>query len=258
MYIIEKFFFLKDLLTASYKHKLLILPLLSCVCTSICVMIWYTIEMNVVVSFFFIGTFFVFSVLMNLVNTRRFGAIDEISSIKSYILSIYEIELLQKVIWKKEKAACLWIFEWLQSLLYEKNDNSIKWHILRVDKKISLLLNIWEKLRLKWVSSPEISRIQQQIAEIRFSFEKLVSIREIRTPVSLKLFIYMSLPLSTILLAPTFANIGFTWIMISCIISFLLSLLLTIQNDIENPFEDDIDDIHFDFTERLKERLESL
>jgi len=214
--------------------------------------------MDVVVSFFFIGTFFVFSILMNLVNVRRFWAIDEISSIKSYILSIYEIGLLQKVVWKKEKEACVWIFEWLQDLLYEEDSRALKKHIFDVDTKISLLLNIGEKLRSKWVSSPEISRIQQQIAEIRFSFEKLISIREIRTPISLKLFMYLALPLSTILLAPTFANIWYFGVFLLSLIAFLLSLLLTIQNDIENPFETDVDDINFNFIDRFRERIEEL
>jgi len=258
MYVIKKICFILNLLKSTYKHKLLLLPFISFIATFFCIIYWYSYEMNVVTSFFFIGTFFVFSVIMNLVNTRRFWAIDEISSIKSYILSIYEVWLLQKVVWKKEKDACVWIFTWLQELLYEENNKSIKSHILHVDKKISLLLNIWEKLRKKWVSSPEISRIQQQIAEIRFSFEKLVSIREIRTPISLKLFMYISLPLSTILLAPTFASIWYFGVFLSSLIAFLLSLLLTIQNDIENPFETDVDDINFNFIDRFKERLNSL
>lgn len=258
MYIIKKTLYIFQLLKWVFKIKLLLLPMLSCIATTFCISWWFKNNMDVVTSFFFIGTFFVFSVVMNLVNTRRFSAIDEISSIKSYILSIYEIWLLQNVVGKKEEKACLWIFKWLQSLLYEKDDTLLKSHIIKVDTKISHLLQIGEKLREKWVPSPEISRIQQQIAEIRFSFEKLVSIREIRTPISLKLFIYLSLPLSTILLAPTFASIWYFGIFLSSLIAFLLSLLLIIQNDIENPFEEDLDDINFNFIDRFNERMKSL
>jgi hypothetical protein len=128
--------------------------------------------------------------------------------------------------------------------------------MLKMDESISYLWSIAEILLKNWVSSSEASRIQQFLAQINFSTQKLIYIKQKRTPKLLKLFLYTSLPISVIILSPWFAELWILWIVSSMIISFFLSMLLIIQNKIEKPFSWEIDDIRLRnilmFSKRIK------
>ncbi len=94
-----------------------------------------------------------------------------------------------------------------------------------------------------WISNYEASCIQQFLAQINFSTQKLFDLKAKKTPKILKLFLYTSLPISVIILSPGFAELWILWIFSSMLIAFFMSMLLIIQNKIEKPFDWDIDDI---------------
>ncbi len=58
-------------------------------------------NMRIVVSFFFIGIFFVFSIVMNHINERIFKTYDEIDLIKANLLSTLQIIKVKKLPEKK-------------------------------------------------------------------------------------------------------------------------------------------------------------
>ena len=112
-----------------------------------------------------------------------------------------------------------------------------------MDNSINYLSEIAEIMLRNGISSSESSRIQQFLAQINFSVQKLTYIKLKRTPKVLKLFLYISLPISVIILSPWFAELWILWIISSTIIAFFMSMLLIIQNKIAKPFTWEIDDI---------------
>lgn len=165
--------------------------------------------------------------------------------------------VVEKIAVSEDKNLFLRYLKDLQILLGKEGD-SYKEILFKIDWYQYDINHICERARKEGMSAPEISRLQQYISMIHFAFEKLLAVKEVRTPIALKLFIYLTLPLSTLILAPAFAILWYFWLIVSIIVTFLLSLLLTIQNDIENPFGEDIDDIRFDFIWRFQERLDNI
>jgi len=237
--------YLKEIYRHFPVYKLFILPIIWWLLTALCVYLDYSYDMKIVVSFFFVGIFFVFSIVTSIVNQRRFKAYDEIDLIKANLLSTLQIVNSKNIPEKKEiSKKIIKIMFRIQSYLISNEDKEyeIK-RIKKMDNSISYIWEIWEIMIRNWISNSEASRIQQFLAQINFSVQKLMDIKNKRTPKVLKLFLYTALPASVIILSPGFAALGVLWIVSSVVIAFFMSMLLIIQNKIEKPFDWDIDDI---------------
>jgi len=244
-----------------YKHfpiyKLFLLPITWWLLTTLCVYLDFTYNMKIVVSFFFVWIFFVFSIVTSLVNQRRFKTYDEIDLIKANLLSTLQIVKVKNIpeINEIRKNLIKIIFR-LQNYLISTNDEKKIKLIKKIDDSVLYIGDIWEIMIKNWVSASEASRIQQFLAQINFSIQKLLNIKVKRTPKILKIFLYTTLPTSVIILSPWFAELWILWIFSSMIIAFFMSMLLIIQNKIEKPFDWDIDDIKLRdigiFIKRLK------
>ncbi len=249
--------YLKEIYLHFPVKKLFILPIIWWIITSLCVYFDYTYNMRIVVSFFFVWIFFVFSIVTSIVNERRFQAYNEIALIKANLLSTLQIIKAKNIPEEEEifKNISKIMFRIQDNLRNEDEEKDFKL-MKKMDDSISYLAKLAEIMLKNWISSSESSRIQQFLAQINFSTQKLIYIKQKRTPKLLKLFLYLSLPISVILLSPWFAELWILWVISSVIIAFLLSMLLIIQNKIEKPFSWEIDDIRLRniamFTKRIK------
>lgn len=196
---------------------------------------------------------------MNYVNQRRFNAIDEIASIRAAFITILQIESVRKLeSLGDSKKVAISIMYCIKNFLVESDREKSIAILLRADAYLQIFTNDCELLRAQGFPAPEISRIQQFIFGIYTSFEKLKAIKDYRTPYTLKAFLYYAMWMSTLLLAPHFAQYDSYWIMTAFIISFILSQILLIQNNIENPFVWFTDDINFSFIERFEKRIREI
>jgi len=251
--------YLKEIYRNFPVYKLFLLPILWGLLTSLCIYMDYTYNMRIVVSFFFVWIFFVFSIVTSTVNERRFKTYDEIDLIKANLLSTLQIVKIKKIpeINEIRKNLIKIMFRIQTYLISTDEDKKIKL-IKKIDNNIWYLAEIWEIMINNWVSASEASRIQQFLAQINFSTQKLLNLKVKRTPKVLKLFLYTALPASVIILSPGFAELWALWIFSSMVIAFFMSMLLIIQNKIENPFDWDIDDIRLRDIEIFIKRIKNV
>ena len=195
---------------------------------------------------------------MNTADERRFKAYEDIAYIKWNLLTLLQIAKTQRfskneidVIKKKIENVIMIITDFLTTseskTKFEKFEN--------VDNAFFEIEKITEIFRNNEFPSPEISRIHQLVWQMYVSYERLLSIKQYRTPIILRLFLEFSLGLSVFVLAPEFASLWYWWLLSSFIIAFLLISLIHIQRWIEHPFWDDIDDVKFEFINNFVKRL---
>jgi hypothetical protein len=251
---------MKIFLQNCWSWKILLLCLLSGVPTALCFHYEFFYDMEVLASVFFVGIFFCFSITMNTADDRRFKAFNEIANIKSNIMSLWRIlrsndfpEKIQQKITKSLQG----IFPQMINFL---KDSSIRRGsglglVKKFDEEVLSIERELVDLKLSNLSAPEISRVYHFLFQINFSFEKLLSIKEHRTPLVLRNFLQFSLFISVFVLAPEFAQLGILGIFSSILVSFIVAVLIRIQNMIENPFESGMDDVNFEFLDRFTERL---
>lgn len=236
-----------------------ILALLSAVLTWYCVEHQIVYDMRVIASVFFVGIFFCFGIIMNTADERRFQVFDEIALINGNLLTIWDIVLTQNLPKKdllraREELKKIQpaISKFLRVLWAKDQENGLH----DVDVSFRGIMDISETLRKHDFPSPEISRIHQFLAQNYAAFERLLSIKEHRTPRILRVFLQVALMLSMFILAPEFANLGYFGIFLSALVSLLLAYLIEVQNKIEYPFQNDLDDVKFEFLERFEKRFE--
>ena len=82
------------------------------------------------------------------------------------------------------------------------------------------------------------------------SFEKLLAIKENRTPRTLRTFLDWALVVGVLILSPQFATLGFYGIFASFLIMCFLIILIKVQKMLEYPFGKNID--HIDLRMRKK------
>ena len=241
--------------------KIFFYPIFAALATFICIELGFAIEMHVIASVFFVGIFFCFGIVMNTADERRFRAYEEIALIKANLMGFWHIVIsrsLEKDINDKIYSYLMEIMESVSDYLLESDCDAAQEKLFNLDHKLKHLEAIVEILRTRDLPSPELSRLHQWIAQIYFSFEKLLTIKEYRTPVVLRMFLQFSLGLSVFVLAPEFAILGIWGIIMSMVVAFLLISLIEIQNMIENPFDNHIDDVQFEFLSRFSDRLEMI
>lgn len=250
---------MKIFLQNFWSWKVFLLCLVSGIPTALCLHYEFFYDMEVLASVFFVGIFFCFSITMNTADDRRFKAFDEIANIKSNILSVWRI--VKSNDFPEESRAKILenlsaIFPNIIEFLKHYNDKNLGLELIQnVDREVGEIEKELVKFKSSDLSAPEVSRLYHFLFQINFSFEKLLTIKEHRTPSVLRNFLQFSLYLSVFVLAPEFAQLGILGVASSILVSFILAALIQIQNLIENPFESHIDDINFEFLERFHARL---
>ncbi len=238
-----------------------ILPILASWATYYCLQNGYKLDMPVVASVFFIGIFFCFGVVLNAADERRFKVFDEIAIIKANIMSFWQIVLAQNIGKKNEELILRKLMNVQRSMadfLLEMDEKKSETKLKAVDKQMKGLEDSSEILRKKGFKSPEVSRLHQYMAQIYWAFEKLLMIKEHRTPRVIRYFLRFALIISVFILAPEFATLGYFGVFTAGVVAFLLASLIEIQRMIEYPFDQDLDDIRFRFLERFEERVGSI
>lgn len=232
------------------------LPILAGMATWGCIQLGITFSMAVEASVFFVGIFFCFGIVMNTADERRFAAFDELALIKGNLLAMSQLAAVWKLSKKNKNYMQKVVHQFMQSLTDFLQHEPTEASFEKVDKSLKMMVEFSEIFRKAELPSPEISRLHQFMAQIDFAFEKLVAIKEHRTPQMLRSFLKITLTISVFVLAPEFADLGYWGIMMSMLITMLLMMLILIQEKIEHPFDEDLDDVSFDFISRFEHRLE--
>ena len=234
---------------------LFVVPILATLTAWLCFYHQVTLELRALVTIFFAGVFFAFAVIMNTANVRRFQALDELALIKSVTLSFWQVSnvYLQKQEKTALKQALVALTESIHGLL--KREVSVN-SLHQVDQSMNQLMADIEIVRAHGMQTPEVSRLLQWHQQVYLAVEKLLMIKEKRTPLSLRLFVAMVLVIALFVLAPQFALFGYYGVVASAIVSTVMVLLIWIQDMLEHPFGNDIDHIEFRDVERFYGRLQ--
>ncbi|MBC8554991.1 MAG: hypothetical protein H8D23_35710, partial [Candidatus Brocadiales bacterium] len=104
---------------------------------------------------------------------------------------------------------------------------------------------------------PETACLWQWLQQMNDALEKLLTIKDNRTPKSLRIFIDWALVTGMLLLTPLFAGYGNYGILIAVIIMIVLLSLIKVQKMLEHPFGKDLDDIDLRCRDKNRERFVS-
>jgi hypothetical protein len=237
-----------------FLFRIIFLPLLTGFLTYLCLENSFTKTLEGVDLIFFGGLFFVFAITVNTANFRRFQAIEELAVLWSLAMSYWntgkrhltkeELDNLQHELRD--------FFEKLRFLMHEDVvGEEAKRKLLDIDSFFNALsLSIEDFRKTKTIGEPELACLLGWLENMYSSFEKLLAIKEHRTPRSLRLFIDWALVIGVLLLTPQFALFGIYGVLSSTVIMCFLITLIKIQKNLEYPFGKYID--HIDL--RLKEK----
>ena len=239
------------------KARQLLLPFLSAGATVLCAQMEWLIEMRTVATIVFSGIFFTFAITIGTANKRRFDALDEMATMKSYILSLGEIFL---VYLPKDKCPHAMdelraFFPVVKNVLTKKSFRLGLSTLQHMDEFFTNLLEYIFMTRENGLGSPEVSRLLQWHQGLHFSFERLLAIKEYNTPITLRRFVFYALFVAIFLLSPEFARMGWLGAVGSFLVATMIIVLSGVQEWIEDPFGYGIDKIHFEFIDRIQERL---
>ena len=203
---------------------------------------------------FFGGLFFVFAIIISTANLRRFQAIEELAVLWSLAMSFWQTG--KRHLAEKEQEKLQYelreFYEKLRFLMHvDVVGEETKQKLFEIDTFFNELSLVIERFRkTEKISAPEIACLLGWLEKMYSSFEKLLAIKEHRTPRSLRLFIDWALVVGVLLLTPQFATFGVYGIFSSFLIMCFLVTLIKIQKILEYPFGKNID--HIDL--RLKEK----
>ncbi len=234
--------------------RIIFLPPLTGFLTFLCIEYDFTKMLEGVDLIFFGGLFFVFAITINTANIRRFQAIEELAVLWSLAMSYWQTG--KRHLAKKEQAKLQHelreFFEKLRFLMHvDVVGKESKKKLLEIDtffNELSLIIESFRKTEK--IGEPELAQLLSWLQNMYLSFEKLLAIKEHRTPRSLRLFIDWALVVGVLLLTPQFATFGAYGVLSSMTIMGFLVTLIKIQKVLEYPFGKYID--HIDL--RLKER----
>ncbi len=237
-----------------FLYRIIFLPPLTGFLTFLCIEYDFTKMLEGVDLIFFGGLFFVFAITINTANLRRFQAIEELAVLWSLAMSYWQTGKRHLAEKDKEKLQheLREFFEKLRFLMHidvmgEETENKL----LEIDtffNELSLMIESFRKTEK--MGDPELATLLSWLEKMYSSFEKLLAIKEHRTPRSLRIFIDWALVVGVLLLTPQFALFGIYGILSATLIMCFLIALIKIQKILEYPFGKYID--HIDL--RLKEK----
>jgi len=230
-----------------FLSRLFILPALSGYLTFLCIEYDFTRILEGVDLIFFGGLFFVFAITINTANLRRFQAIEELAALWSLAMSYWQTgkRHLAEKDQEKLRHELREFFEKLRFLMHvDVMGEETKKKLLEIDTFFNELSLIIERFRkTEKIGEPELACLLGWLEKMYTSFEKLLAIKEHRTPRSLRLFIDWALVVGVLLLTPQFATFGIYGILSSIAIMSFLIILIKIQKLLEYPFGKYIDHI---------------
>jgi len=234
--------------------RILILPPLAGFLTFLCIELDFTKMLAGIGLIFFGGLFFVFAIIISTANLRRFQAIEELAVLWSLAMSFWQTG--KRHLAEKEQEKLQYelreFYEKLRFLMHvDVVGEETKQKLFEIDTFFNELSLVIERFRkTEKISAPELACLLGWLEKMYSSFEKLLAIKEHRTPRSLRLFIDWALVVGVLLLTPQFATFGVYGIFSSFLIMCFLVTLIKIQKILEYPFGKNID--HIDL--RLKEK----
>jgi len=244
--------------TSFFLLRLIILPTLAGLLTWYWIQIDFSLRLRAVDTIFFGGIFFSFAITINTANIRRFQAIDSMAKLWAVSMSIWhtvrrELPANQVDQLRHELSE---FFETLRLLLHiDTIGEKRRIKLAKIDAFFSYLAETIYQLRADGMNSPETSCLWRWIEEMNHAMEKLLSIKDNRTPKSLRIFIDWALVCGMLLLTPLFANYGTYGIIIAILIMMVLLSLIKVQKMLEHPFGKDLDDIDLRCRDKNKERF---
>ena len=234
--------------------RILILPPLAGFLTFLCIELDFYKMLEGIGLIFFGGLFFVFAIIISTANLRRFQAIEELAVLWALAMSFWQTG--KRHLAEKEQEKLQYelreFYEKLRSLMHvDVVGEETKQKLFEIDTFFNELSLVIERFRkTEKISAPELACLLGWLEKMYSSFEKLLAIKEHRTPRSLRLFIDWALVVGVLLLTPQFATFGVYGIFSSFLIMCFLVTLIKIQKILEYPFGKNID--HIDL--RLKEK----
>jgi len=244
--------------TSFFLFRMIILPTLAGFLTWYWIEIEFVLNLRAVDTIFFGGIFFSFAISINTANIRRFQAIDALAKLWSVSMSLWHtlrLELSQGEVNKLANELGNF-FETIRFLLHiETLGDDRKAKLAKIDVFFYGLTKTIQQLRDRGLGSPETACLWKWVEEMNYAMEKLLSIKDNRTPKSLRIFIDWALVCGMLLLTPLFASYGNYGILISVVIMVVLLSLIKVQKMLEHPFGKDMDDIDLRCRDKINDRL---
>ena len=237
-----------------FLYRILLLPPIASFLTFICVEYDFTLILKGIDLIFFGGLFFVFAISISTANTRRFQAIEELANLWALAMSFWQTGKRHLPEEEKEKLQyeLREFFEKLRFLFHVGVvGEEAKKRLADIDiffNEISLTVEKFRKTEK--ISAPELSCLLGWLEKMYSSFEKLLAIKENRTPRTLRIFLDWALVAGVLILSPQFATLGLYGIFTSFVIMCFLIILIKVQKMLEYPFGKNMD--HIDLRMRSK------
>ena len=229
--------------TPYFLFRVITLPPLASLLTYICIEYDFTYNLRGVDSIFFGGLFFVFAISISTANTRRFQAIEELANLWALAMSFWQTRKRHLSGIEKEKLRFLFHVDVVGEETQKKlTDIDIFFN------KISLTIESFRTT--KNISAPELACLLGWLEKMYSSFERLLAIKENRTPRTLRIFLDWALVIGVLILSPQFARLDFYGIFTSFLIMCFLTILIKVQKILEYPFGKHMD--HIDLRMRNK------
>jgi len=244
--------------TTFFILRMITLPTLAGLLTWYWIEIDFMLPLRAVDTIFFGGIFFSFAITINTANVRRFQAIEAMAKLWAVAMSVWHTLKLEL---GQNDANTLGyqlseFFEKIRLLLHIDTigqDRNAK--LAEIDAFFDYLSMTVYQLRDGGMNSPETACLWKWIEEMNFAMERLLSIKDNRTPKSLRIFIDWALVCGMLLLTPLFASYGGYGILVAIIIMVVLLSLIKVQKMLEHPFGKDLDDIDLRCRNKNKERF---
>ena len=119
--------------------------------------------------------------------------------------------------------------------------------------KISLTIESFRAT--KNISAPELACLLGWLEKMYSSFERLLAIKENRTPRTLRIFLDWALVIGVLILTPQFARLGLYGIFTSFLIMCFLTILIKVQKVLEYPFGKHMDHIDLRMKNKTFKRI---
>ena len=245
--------------TPFFLYRILFFPPLASFLTFICLKYDFTLTLKGIDLIFFGGLFFVFAICISTANTRRFQAVEELANLWALAMSFLQTGKRHLAEKEKEKLQheLREFFEKLRFLFHvDVAGEEAQTRLFEVDSffnEISLTIESFRKTEK--LSAPELACLLGWLENMYSSFEKLLAIKENRTPQTLRIFLDWALVLGVLILSPQFAQVGVYGVFTSFLIMCFLIILIKVQKMLEYPFGKNIDHIDLQMRKKAFKRI---
>ena len=242
-----------------FLYRIITLPPLASLLTFLCLNNGFTLALDGIDMIFFGGLFFVFAISISTANTRRFQAIEELANLWALAMSFWQTG--KRHLAENERNKLQYelreFFEKLRYLFHvDVVGEEAQKKLADIDVFFDEISMIIEKFRAtKNISAPELSCLLGWFEKMYSSFEKLLAIKENRTPRTLRLFLDWALVTGVLILSPQFATLGYYGIVTSFLIMGFLLILIKVQKVLEYPFGKNMDHIDLRMRDKTLKRI---